>query len=101
MPYSSGFFILQQVPHVISLQIRYQLILSGLGITVLLSLLTASGFSGIFGLLVFVAVLMYLTGDNSAEVQAAQDELENLETAYRRALLTSGFYTNEPLAGST
>ena len=34
-------------------------------------------------------VLMYLTGDNSAEVQAAQDELENLETAYRRALLTA------------
>ncbi len=34
-------------------------------------------------------VLMYLTGDNSAEVQAAQAELENLETAYRRALLTA------------
>ncbi len=34
-------------------------------------------------------VLMYLTGDASAEIETARTELETLETAYERALLTA------------
>ena len=59
-----------------------------IGITVLLSLLTASGFSGIFGLLVFVAVLMYLTGRGRTDEQKQNRD----NAAYRSTRQQDGRY---------
>ena len=71
-----------------------------IGITVLLSLLTASGFSGVFGLLIFAAVLMFLSrrGQTDEQQQNARNAQER-QTRQTQGRYYSSRGDGQPMKG--